>query len=135
MSSDGLVHPRKIIRVYLTCPHITSWTTNYRMSHVTTSTWIPPRIIGRTYGRSPSDAPSAGHAQPPGLYDRPQQPSVYMTAYLGIHMCLTHGQTVSGPIASLDLWQLTISTQTCSHASSVGLWSLSSSNLVTSTVI
>src|SRR5882724_4650790 len=43
------------------------------------------------------------HAQPPGLYDRPQQPSVYMTAYLSIHMCLTHGQTVSGPIALAGL--------------------------------
>ena len=40
------------------------------------------------------------HAQPPGLYDRPWQPSAYMTAFLGIHMHLTHGQTVSGPIAS-----------------------------------
>src|SRR5882724_7198397 len=41
----------------------------------------------------------ADHVQPPGPYDRPWQPPVYMMAYLGIHVCLTNGQTVSGPMA------------------------------------
>src|SRR5882724_6974315 len=44
-----------------------------------------------------------GHAQPLRPYDRHWQPSVYMTAYLGTHTCLTHGQTVSIPIASAGL--------------------------------
>src|SRR5882724_1256534 len=40
------------------------------------------------------------HARPPVLYDKPWQPSVYMMAYLGTCTHLTHGQTVSSPIAS-----------------------------------
>src|SRR5882724_867843 len=62
-----------------------------------------PGLSAEPYGRSPSDAPSAGHAQPPGLYDRPRQPSAYTMAFLGIRMHLTHGQTVSGPIALAGL--------------------------------
>ena len=75
----------------------TGWAT------VMTSTWIPPRIISRTLRQTTLDASSAGHAQPPGLYDRPHQPSVYTTTYLSTCMHLTHGQTVSGPIASAGL--------------------------------
>jgi len=40
-----------------------------------------------------------GHAQPPRPYDRPQQLSMHTMAYLSTHMCLTHRQTVSGPMA------------------------------------
>src|SRR5882724_13119311 len=87
------------------CVHtVTSWTTD--VQDEPQSRHPPgylPGLSAEPYSRSPSDAPSAGHAQPPGLYDRPRQPSVYMAAYLGIRMCLTHGQTVSGPIALAGL--------------------------------
>ena len=46
-----------------------------------------------------------GHAQPPGHYDRPQQLSMHMTAYLDTHTSLTHRQTVSGPTAPARLME------------------------------
>ena len=48
---------------------------------------------------------------------RPQQPSVYMMAYLSTHTHLTHGQMVFSPIALAGL----MAACTCSHASLVGL--------------
>ena len=33
MSSDGLIHPRKIVRVYLMCPQSLVGLPMYRMSH------------------------------------------------------------------------------------------------------
>src|SRR5882724_10105080 len=83
---------------------VTSWTTDVqdepRSQH---PPGYLPGLLAEPYGRPLSDAPSAGHAQPPGLYYRSWQPSVYTMAYLGTHMCLTHGQTVSGPIALAGL--------------------------------
>jgi len=58
-----------------------------------------PGLLADPYGRPPSDAPSAGHAPPPGLHGRPWQPSMYTMAYLSARMHLTHGQKVSSPIA------------------------------------
>jgi len=49
------------------------------------------------------------HAWPPGLHGRPQQPSMYMMAYLGACMHLTHGQTVYSPIASAGIMAAHIS--------------------------
>src|SRR5882724_12512842 len=87
------------------CVHtVTSWTTD--VQDEPQSRHPPgylPGLLAKPYGRPPSDAPSVGHAQPPRLYDRPWQLSVYTTAYLGIHMHLTRGQTVSGPTASAGL--------------------------------
>src|SRR5882724_9037279 len=68
-----------------------------------TSTQVPPMLIGEPYDRPPLDAHSADHAQPPRSHDAPQQPSMHMMAYLSTHTHLTHGQTVSGPMAPAGL--------------------------------
>jgi len=39
------------------------------------------------------------HAQPPGSHGTPWHPSLHTLAYLSTHTFLTHGQTVSGPMA------------------------------------
>jgi len=54
MSLDGLVHPLKIAWVYLTCPHSHQsiyWHTG--QATVTTSTWVPPMLIGPTLSPVP----------------------------------------------------------------------------------
>jgi len=79
----------------------------YRWATVMTSTGYLPGLLPKPMADH-IRCTLAGHAQPPGLYT-PRQLSVYMTAYLSIRMCLNSWQTVSGPIGSLDLQQLTIS--------------------------
>src|SRR5882724_3815593 len=68
----------------------------------------------------------------PGLYGRPWQLSVYMMAYLSTHMTHSWTDSVQSHGIGWTYGSSPLAAHTCSHASLVGIQSMSSSNLVIS---
>src|SRR5882724_13364112 len=99
--------------------HVLRWTgspseDHPSVSNVSTQSQHPPGylpgLLAEPYSRPPSDAPSAGHEQPPGLYDRPQQPSVSMMVPYSICSNINFDYCSH---CLLDLWSLPTSSDSC----------------------